>query len=395
MANLLLRKNYSATRTGAVPGTRESRSRSGFRRNAKGLFLLSCMALSMFFTHTAQAQATAQIGIGTEVPGNTLYGPVYRFSSTSTTSGARVNMLWTAAEMATAGISPGSIITGVEFNKTNVASFNGTVPFQMLAANTANTVLTTADTWAGVLATHTQVINNPAYNVPDPAGWVNFTFSTPFTYTGGAFEVATEYALAGLSSPHSTDGFKWEYTTGFADKIAGVASATGATLNGGVAAYKHRPNIKILYTPGVACSGTPVAGTAASAAPSVCSGGSTTLTLTGATAAAGIGFQWQSSADGTTFTDITGATTSTYVTTQTATTFYRAVVTCNGTNPVNSNVITVTTPALISGNFTINSNTPTGGTNFQTFTDAINHLSCGIGGPVLFTVDPNSGPYNE
>ncbi|MCC6385295.1 MAG: hypothetical protein IT241_09090, partial [Bacteroidia bacterium] len=49
----------------------------------------------------------------------------------------------------------------------------------------------------------------------------------------------------------------------------------------------------------------------------------------------------------------------------------------------------------LSGTYTINSNFPTGGINFQTFTDAINALSCGISSPIVFNVASGSGPYNE
>src|SRR5690606_12159994 len=49
----------------------------------------------------------------------------------------------------------------------------------------------------------------------------------------------------------------------------------------------------------------------------------------------------------------------------------------------------------LSGTYTINSNFPTGGINFQTFTDAINALACGISSPVVFNVASGSGPYNE
>ncbi|HQO87627.1 MAG TPA: hypothetical protein PKX84_08245, partial [Bacteroidia bacterium] len=48
-----------------------------------------------------------------------------------------------------------------------------------------------------------------------------------------------------------------------------------------------------------------------------------------------------------------------------------------------------------SGTYTINSALPTSGSNFQTFDDAIQALSCGITGPVVFNVVAGSGPYNE
>jgi hypothetical protein len=49
----------------------------------------------------------------------------------------------------------------------------------------------------------------------------------------------------------------------------------------------------------------------------------------------------------------------------------------------------------LSGNYTINSAVATGGTNYQSFTDAVAALSCGVAGPVVFDVAPGSGPYNE
>ncbi len=82
-----------------------------------------------------------------------------------------------------------------------------------------------------------------------------------------------------------------------------------------------------------ACSGTPIAGTA-SVAPSS-GGGSTpfTLSLTGYTLATGLTFQWQSSPDGTTWTNIIGATTVPYSFVGiSSNTYFRCVVTCSGSS---------------------------------------------------------------
>lgn len=76
------------------------------------------------------------------------------------------------------------------------------------------------------------------------------------------------------------------------------------------------------------CAGTPTAGAAASDNNPVCVGSNFVLSLTGATVAAGITYQWQSSTDGVTFSDITGATAATYTTNQSAATYYQCVVTC-------------------------------------------------------------------
>jgi len=93
--------------------------------------------------------------------------------------------------------------------------------------------------------------------------------------------------------------------------------------------YGAIDDVSVTYTPAPDCTGTPVAGTASvSTIASVCNTDNFTLTLTGSEGASAIAYQWQSSPDGVTFTDIVGGTTLTFTTTQAATSFYRAKVTC-------------------------------------------------------------------
>ncbi len=90
------------------------------------------------------------------------------------------------------------------------------------------------------------------------------------------------------------------------------------------------------------CSGAPTGGTGTSSVTNACAGVSFNLTAPGATVATGITYQWQSSATGLApWTAITGATTTTYSTTQTAATSYRLKVTCNGTDSSFSSIVTV------------------------------------------------------
>ena len=81
-----------------------------------------------------------------------------------------------------------------------------------------------------------------------------------------------------------------------------------------------------------ACTGTPTAGTATSSVGTACPSESITLTLTGFTTAGSLGFQWQSSADSSTWTNISGATATTYTTTESATTYFRCIVTCTASS---------------------------------------------------------------
>src|SRR5690554_3567671 len=109
----------------------------------------------------------------------------------------------------------------------------------------------------------------------------------------------------------------------------------------------HDYEVNILPAP--ACSGTPQAGTA-SVTSRYCVDQPFTLSVTGATIASSMTYQWQSSPVGTaTWTDISGATSlNLTITNQTAASDYRFLVTCiTSSSSHSSNVITVTQPTTI------------------------------------------------
>ena len=71
------------------------------------------------------------------------------------------------------------------------------------------------------------------------------------------------------------------------------------------------------------------AGSATPATPAFCNSGSTTISLAGSTAGLGIIYQWESSTDSLSWTNIAGASSNTYTTpVLTATTYYRVVLVC-------------------------------------------------------------------
>ena len=95
------------------------------------------------------------------------------------------------------------------------------------------------------------------------------------------------------------------------------------------------------------CTGTPVAGTAASTATAICPGVNYTLSLTGATQAAGLTYQWQSAPSATgPWTNIPTGTTPSFVTSQTVNTWYQCIVTCSGSSATSS-VVAVTTNSFL------------------------------------------------
>ncbi|MDO7851693.1 fibronectin type III domain-containing protein [Hymenobacter convexus] len=96
------------------------------------------------------------------------------------------------------------------------------------------------------------------------------------------------------------------------------------------------------------CSSAPTAGTAVASATNTCASAAIVLSLTGTSTDGGLSYQWQASTNGgTTYTDITGATSATYtVSGQTTTTLYRARVTCSATSQsANSTAVTISSTA--------------------------------------------------
>jgi hypothetical protein len=146
-------------------------------------------------------------------------------------------------------------------------------------------------------------------------------------------------------------------------------------------------NVQVL----IGCTSAPAPGTVSvSGSNPVCSGNSVTLNLSGQSAASGIAYQWQSSPDGTTWTDISAATGTSYVASPTTATFYRVVVTCTNTSQsantaavqinVNSPAVTSTTPGTRCGVGSVNLQAVgSTGTQLNWFTAATGGTLAGTG----------------
>lgn len=137
-------------------------------------------------------------------------------------------------------------------------------------------------------------------------GWYQYTFSIP-----ASFNTATNYIIFRANSDYGTE--------------------------------MVIDDIKVEQN--LSCSGTPIGGTASASVPFLCTTGNSTLSVSGASNTPGITYQWQSSPAGAnTFTDISGATTTSYAATGiAASTDYRLLVTCtNGGGFQYSTVATVT-----------------------------------------------------
>lgn len=357
------------------------------------LFLLSVVK--------SQAQ-TVQIGTGTQAPltNNSIYSPICRFAATSGNDFSRSNLLYTVGELNAVGITTGASITKLGFYKIGTGATTAGFSFKIYMRNsTTSAPLSTTTTWADILNTHTLQYSNVSQTVSSTTGWVEFTLDVPFVYTGNNIEIAFEHDMSAISGDPTTGPFDWQYTDGFQDYVIGAVSTSApATLSGTVVNYKVRPNIQITYISGGPCTSPPTAGVATTnPSTPICIGNLVNLGLTGQSSGMGQTHVWQSaSSSNGVYTDISASSSSPGLTINPTTTqWYRAAVTCSGNTQYSSPVEIIVNPAFPAGTYTINSGLATGGNNFQSFSDAINAVSCGIAGPVVFNVEPGSGPYNE
>ncbi|AWH85272.1 hypothetical protein HYN59_09140 [Flavobacterium album] len=94
--------------------------------------------------------------------------------------------------------------------------------------------------------------------------------------------------------------------------------------------YVYFDQVQVTQSTPTACNGTPAAASAVASATMTCATQSVVLSLAPGYANTGLNYQWQSSANGTDFSNVpTGGTAATYTTTQAATTWYRAQITCS------------------------------------------------------------------
>ena len=272
------------------------------------------------------------------------YGPYYRSSATSTFNYSKYAYIYTPDELVS--IPAGSMITAIDWEK-QAGTLTAPNTFEILMANNAATALTTGTSWGTLTtgATSVYLSTNQGFTATAP-GWESFTLLTPFIYTGGTLQIMTDHIKAGTAS-----GANNYYYTAQPTKAIGWAAGTAgssATLLNTASYGGNRPNIRITYIPGTACAGTPEAGTTVTSATPVCPANSFSLSLSGATLASGLTYQWQSSPDGITYTNIVGATNSAYSTTQSSDTYYQCIVTCTASGQQDISIpVQVTTNSFL------------------------------------------------
>ena len=307
--------------------------------------LLLLLSLLLIIGSIYHLNAQVNITIGTGVAGNTTTSypcPLQDFYE-----GSRMQYLYRASELTAAGMAPGTISV-IRYNVISTGT-TGIIEQHTIKMGATSSATLSPTSWETVNQVFGPVDYQPV------AGINSFTLTTPF-FWNGTDNIVVEVCGG---DPNSTAGITYTqnaivtWTTGLSfngshtyridnlDNQCGTANVTD------IGTPTNRPNIVFAWTSAVACSGTPVAGTAISSATNItCPGTQFTLSLTGSTIASGLTYQWQSApAASGPWTDITGATTSNYTTSQIETLkHYRSRVSC-GAASSNSSSVQVTSVA--------------------------------------------------
>src|ERR1044072_2936359 len=200
----------------------------------------------------------------------------------------------------------------------------------------------------------------------------------------------------------STDPIYADLAGGNLSPVISPLDNTGTPLNvpidiRGITRSTTTPDIGAFEISIPPCVAPPVAGTAvANPASNVCLGANIALTLNGNTSGGGQVYQWFA---GKTAAGPWRAISETryvkeFKTELTMDNYFRCMVICGGTDTAYSTPAFVNMNApLPSGFYTSNPAAPVGNRNYQSFTQAVAALECGIAGWVTFNVFP--GTYTE
>lgn len=248
-------------------------------------------------------------------------------------------------------------------------------------------------------ATSTFTANNNNYFLNSAVGFVNHIGYANATQSPTLVDWQSNTSQDGLSTavnPLYVSPQTGDYTPS-EQSLDNLGSAVGILTDiVGASRSATTPDIGAYEFSVTNCIVPPTAGVASASVTTACPNQSVQLTLNGNSIGAGQTYAWEQSANGVSgWSTVVSAGPSPLATINpVGTAYYRAVVSCSG-NTVYSNVVQVFVNPGLSGVFTIDNGQPTGGSNFNSFGDAIDAVKCGLLGPVTLNVVAGSGPYVE
>lgn len=377
------------------------KSASGFIKMA---FLLSAFLAGS--AHHVWAQVEYSIGKadGYNPARATLMAP-YPCPLQDFAEGHRAQYLYLASELTALGMRAGEI-NAIKFRVYATNSAGVAENMVVKLGGTSNATLQTT-AWE----TLTSAVTNTIGNYQAVTGINTLNLTAPFIWNGtdnivveicnGDPASAATTVTTNTVNPsvyYSVDyNFLGSHTFYGNNLAAGTACGITDTADRGIGYV--RPDITFLWSPSVVCTGGFTPAGVTSSVSSLCGGESVSLKWTGEPAKS-MTYQWQSSPDDNSYTDISGANSFLLTIAQAATTWYRLKITCNngGATTQYSSSVKVTTPDRLEGTFTINNAVAASdpvAKVFKSFTEAFVYIKCGIKGPVVFNVVNNPTPYTE
>ena len=303
-------KSYKTTRLGL----------SNFR-----LSLVLLLSILLGGTKLSSAQSVI-IGTGTLTSNGSAADPVERYYNYEHTQ-----IVYLASELSAGGMVAGSNITALGFSISESASSlaNYTISMGHTSQTLANPMVSSGLTTVRT-GTYTPVVQTAG-------NFDMLTFGTPFAWNGSSNIVID---ICTGSNPFTTPYGGLRYTTASSGamriyRLDGSSNCSNYTSGTN---YTYRPNIRLNYSAAVACSGTPTPGNTISSTALTCSGSNFNLSLQNATSGTGVSYQWQSSPDGSSWTNF-GTSASSQSVSQTTATYYQCLVTCSGNTGTSTPVL--------------------------------------------------------
>jgi hypothetical protein len=174
----------------------------------------------------------------------------------------------------------------------------------------------------------------------------------------------------------------YTFAGGGCNLITGTDIGFGGTLTSGI---NNRGFLgSVSFISGTACTGTPNAGITSTTVNPICPSVPFNLSMANATFTSGLTYQWQSAPSATgPWVNIAGATTSSYLASQTVDTWYQCIVTCSATSSSSTSApLLVTTSSFVNCYCASNATSPTNTDIFNVTVSTLNNTStCGVVAP--------------
>ncbi|MES2515144.1 MAG: GEVED domain-containing protein [Bacteroidota bacterium] len=183
------------------------------------------------------------------------------------------------------------------------------------------------------------VYTSPSY-FPTAGGFELLTLDNSFIWDGTSnllidicFDQVSAYTSTGrvYLSPYSNSGAEYAYTRDDGSPVCGVPTNTGASYGYNTT---FKPQLQLELTALPLCSGTPVSGDAVSTSNNACFGTSFDLNLINNSINSGLQYQWQSSPNGSSWTNLGSVqpTPLMHINSFSVTTYYQCVTTCTASS---------------------------------------------------------------